>query len=214
LQKARRLDLKTEALVYPSVDPTTEYRDVLPVLQGALESVVKGRGQDLYGVRDYIHTDSARLVHWKATARSGSLMVREFTREEDSRVLLVLDPHAAATEKSAVDPQLATINDRFERAVALCANIAWHFYQANAMLQFRSVDFDTPLAPADKNIFKILRHLALVQPLPLDPEQKLIGELASVPELFKIIVTSQPRGFFPHAVWSSSFIVFLDEEVQ
>jgi len=214
LQKARRLDLKTEALVYPSVDPTTEYRDVLPVLQGALESVVKGRGQDLYGVRDYIHTDSARLVHWKATARSGSLMVREFTREEDSRVLLVLDPHAAATDKSAVDPQLAAINERFERAVALCANIAWHFYQANAMLQFRSADFDTPLAPAEKNIFRILRHLALVQPLALDPEQKLISELASVPELFKIIVTSQPRGFFPHAVWSSSFIVFLDEEVE
>ena len=89
------MDLKTEALVYPSVDPTTEYRDVLPVLQGMLESVVRGRGQDLYGVRDYVHTDSARLVHWKATARSGSLMVREFTREEDSRVLLVLDPHSA-----------------------------------------------------------------------------------------------------------------------
>jgi len=213
LQKARRLDLRTEALVYPSVDPTAEYRDVLPVLQGALESVVKGRGQDLYGVRDYIHTDSARLVHWKATARSGSLMVREFTREEDSRVLLVLDPHAAATEKSAATAQ-SIINERFERAVALCANIAWHFYQANAMLQFRSVDFDTPLAPAERNIFRILRHLALVQPLPLDPEQKLIAELASVPELFKIIVTSQPRGFFPHAVWSSSFIVFLDEEVQ
>jgi len=213
LQKARRLDLKTEALVYPSVDPTAEYRDVLPVLQGALESVVKGRGQDLYGVRDYIHTDSARLVHWKATARSGSLMVREFTREEDSRVLLVLDPHATTTENSAATAQ-PMVNERFERAVALCANIAWHFYQANAMLQFRSVEFDTPLAPAERNIFRILRYLALVQPLSLDPEQKLIGELASVPELFKIIVTSQPRGFFPHAVWSSSFIVFLDEEVQ
>ncbi|PYT67210.1 MAG: hypothetical protein DMG39_24610 [Acidobacteria bacterium] len=212
LQKARRLDLKTEALVYPSVDPTTEYRDVLPVLQGALESVVKGRGQDLYGLRDYVHTDSARLVHWKATARSGSLMVREFTREEDSRVLLVLDPHAAAPENSAVNAPSTAINDRFERAVALCANIAWHFYQSNAMLQFRSVAFDTSLAPAERNIFNILRHLALVQPLPLDPEQKLIAELAASPELFKIIVTSQPRGFFPHAVWSSSFIVFLEEE--
>ncbi len=213
LQKARRLNLKTEALVYPSVDPTTEYRDVLPVLQGALETVTKGRGQDLYGVRDYVHTDSARLVHWKATARSGSLMVREFTREEDSRVLLVLDPHsAAATEKSSANPASTFLNDRFERAVALCANIAWHFYEANTMLQFRSVDFDVPLAPAEKYIFDILRHLAVVQPLPLDPDQKLIAELAASPELFKIIVTSQPRGFFPHAVWSSSFIVFLEEE--
>ena len=62
------------------------------------------------------------------------------------------------------------------------------------------------------HIFDILRHLAVVQPLPRDPEQKLIAELAASPELFKIIVTSQPRGFFPHAVWSSSFIVFLEEE--
>src|SRR5215467_2574496 len=212
LQKSRRLDLKTEALVYPSVEPTAEYMGVLPVLQGALESVAKGRGQDLYALRDYVHTDSARLVHWKATARSGSLMVREFTREEDSRLLLVLDPHSAAVEPSAQSSPTtrAPINERFERAVALCANIAWHFYQANSMLQFRSVGFDTPLAPAERNIFAILGHLAAVQPLPIDPEQKLISELASSPEIFKIVVTSQPRGFFPQAVWSTSYIVFLD----
>ena len=56
----------------------------------------KGRGQDLYALRGYIPTDSARHVHWKASARSGSLMVREFTREEDCRVLLVLDPHISS----------------------------------------------------------------------------------------------------------------------
>ncbi|HET7151836.1 MAG TPA: DUF58 domain-containing protein [Candidatus Acidoferrum sp.] len=209
LQKARRLELKTEVLVYPSVEPTAEYTSVLPVLQGALESVTKGRGQDLYALRDYVHTDSARLVHWKATARSGSLMVREFTREEDSRVLLVLDPYSHALENAAGKP---SINERFERAVTLCANLVWHFYQANSLLQFRSAGIDTSLVPAEENIFKILRYLALAQPLPPDPEQKLISELAASPDLFKIIVTSQPRGFFPHAVWSSSYIVFLDEE--
>ena len=215
LQKSRRLDLKTEAIVYPSVHPTPEYMELLPVLQGALESVTKGRGQDLYALRDYVHTDSARLVHWKATARSGSLMVREFTREEDSRVMLVLDPHSAsvgpaAANSSSAQASVNIVNERFERAVALCANIAWHFYQANSMLQFHSVGFDVPLAPAERNIFAILGHLAAVQPLPIDPEQRLISELSSSSEIFKIIVTSQPRGFFPHAVWSTSYIVFLD----
>ncbi|HVH71753.1 MAG TPA: DUF58 domain-containing protein, partial [Candidatus Dormibacteraeota bacterium] len=193
LQKARRLDLKTEALVYPSVEPTSDYMEVIPVLQGALESVAKGRGQDLYALRDYMHNDSARLVHWKATARSGSLMVREFTHEEDSRVSLVLDPHSPPAERPATGGSSSPVNERFERAVALCASIAWHFYQANAMLQFRTVGFDTPLAPAERNIFQILGHLAVVEPLPVDPEQKLISDLASSPELFKIIVTSQPR---------------------
>jgi uncharacterized protein (DUF58 family) len=214
LQKARRVELKTEALVYPSVEPTAEYMEVLPVLQGALESVTKGRGQDLYALRDYVHTDSARLVHWKATARSGSLMVREFTREEDSRVLLVLDPYSHAMEKTIPGSQPPGINERFERAVTLCANLAWHFYQTNSLLQFRSAGIETSLAPAEENIFTIFRHLALAQPLPPDPDQNLISELAASPDLFKIIVTSQPRGFFPHAVWSSSYIVFLDEDTE
>src|SRR5215472_2998044 len=209
LQKSRRLELKTEALVYPSVEPTSEYVEILPMIQGALESITKGRGQDLYALRDYVHTDSARLVHWKASARSGSLMVREFTREEDARVLLVLDPYASANSQPTVNAASPLINDRFERAVTLCANLAWHFYQSNSFLQFRSAGMDTPLAPAEQNIFSVLRHLALVQPLPPDPEQKLIGELAASPDLFKVIVTSQPHGFFPHAVWSSSYIVFV-----
>lgn len=211
LQKARRLNLKTEALVYPSVEPTAEYMEVLPVIQGALESLSKGRGQDLYALRDYVHTDSARLVHWKATARSGSLMVREFTREEDSRVLLVLDPHSTATESSAAKLHSSALLERFERAVTICANLAWHFYQGNSMLQFRSVGIDEPLAPAEEIIFKILRHLALAQPLPHDPDQKLLNELGASPDIFKIVVTSQPRGSVPYSVWSSSYIVFLEE---
>src|SRR5271154_660898 len=96
LQKARRIDLKTEALVYPSVEPTEQLMEILPGLQGSLESVSKGYGQDLYALRDYVMTDSARHVHWKASARFGKLMVREFTRDDDCRVLLVLDPHIKA----------------------------------------------------------------------------------------------------------------------
>ncbi|MGC2233527.1 MAG: DUF58 domain-containing protein, partial [Candidatus Acidiferrum sp.] len=88
LQKARRVDLKSEALVYPSVEPTRDFFEVLPGMQGALESLSKGGGQDLYALRDYQPRDSSRHVHWKASARLGSLMVREFTREDDCRVVL------------------------------------------------------------------------------------------------------------------------------
>jgi uncharacterized protein (DUF58 family) len=211
LQKARHLNLKTEALVYPSVEPTEEYLDILPGLQGALESLVKGRGQDLYALRDYLPTDSARHVHWKASARLGSLMVREFTREDESRILLVLDPHVSAAESSGLASGAAATNDRFERAVTICASLAWHFYERNFSLQFRSAGVETPLAHADQIIFAILRHLALAQPLPPDPKQALMTDLAASPDLFKIIVTSQPHGSIPAPVWSSSYVVFLDD---
>lgn len=210
LQKSRLVELRTEALVYPSVEPTTEFLEILPGLQGVLESLAKGRGQDLYGLRDYVPTDSARHVHWKASARLGSLMVREFTREDDCRVLLVLDPHTSipATAAGLVRQEAA---ERFERAIELCAGIAWHFFERNALLQFRTAGLETPLLPAEENVFAILRHLALAQPLPADPQHALLADLAASPELFKIIVTSQPRGSIPVNIWHSSYIIFLDD---
>jgi uncharacterized protein (DUF58 family) len=201
LQKSRRVELPTEAIVYPNVEPTQELFDVLGGLQGALESISKGRGQDLYALRDYVPTDSARHVHWKASARLGSLMVREFAREDDCRVLLVLDPH--------MDQRGAS--DRFERAVTLCAGIAWHFFERNAQLQFRTAGMETDLAPADTTIFRILRHLAVAQPLLPDPQHVLLTDLAASPDLFKIIVTSQAHGSIPDNIWHSSYVVFLED---
>ena len=211
LQKSRRMDMMTEAIVYPSVAPSEEFVEILPGLHGALESLSKGRGQDLYALRGYVANDSVRHVHWKASARSGSLMVREFTREDDCRVLLVLDPHISSALKTESTPTAQTAAERFERAVTLCAALTWHFYERNALLQFRSAEVETRLAPAEEIVFLILRHLAMANPLPPDPEHKLITDLASSPELFKIIVTSQQRGSIPAAVWHSSYVIFLDD---
>jgi uncharacterized protein (DUF58 family) len=219
LQKSRRIELQTETLVYPSVEPAHEFFEILPALQGALESLNKGGGHDLYALRGYVPNDSARHVHWKASARLGSLMVREFTHEEDCRVLLVLDPHISsgtATRAEARDTvQISPdISARFERAVTLCAAIAWYFFERNAEMQFRSARFETPLAAAEENIFAILRHLALAEPLPPDPKHELLTDLAASPDLFKVIVTSQPRGSIPTNLWHSSYVVFLEDFIK
>jgi uncharacterized protein (DUF58 family) len=211
LQKAHRVELQTEAVVYPSVEPAREFIEILPGLQGALESLSKGGGHDLYALRDYVPTDSARHVHWKASARLGSLMVREFTREDDCRVLLVLDPHTSSPNAAEGGAALAAAAERFERAVSLCAGIAWHFFERNAHLQFRSAGMETSLAPAEENIFAVLRHLALAQPLPADPLHTLLSDLAASPDLFKVIVTSQARGSIPANLWHSSYVVFLED---
>lgn len=207
LQKARRLDLGSEALVYPSVDATAEFLDVIPGIQGAMESLVKGRGQDLYALRDYQPTDSARHVHWKASARSGSLMVREFAREDDCRVVLVFDPHSEAARGASSMKG----DDRFERAVQLCAAIAWDFYERGTLLRFQSGSVEVPQAPAEENIFAVLQHLALVEPLAPEtlPELRVI-QIAD-PGSLQIVVTSRARGTIPAEVWNSSYVVFAGE---
>jgi len=207
LQKARRLDLATEALVYPAVAASSEFLEVLPGLQGAMESNSKGRGQDLYALRAYLPNDSARHVHWKASARFGELMVREFSREDDCRVLLVFDPQSPAAVSGAASFE----KERFERAVTFCAALAWNFHERSALLGFRSVKAATPIGPASENIFAILRHLALVQPVAPNSQPDLLSQLAAEPESFKIIVTSQPRGSIPADLWNTSYIVFASD---
>ena len=206
LQKARRIALKSEALVYPSVESNSELSEIFPGIDGSIESYHKGRGQDLHALREYVPTDSASHVHWKASARAGSLMVREFAREDDFRVLLVLDPHPG--ELSANSKTLP--GERFESAVTTCAGIAWHFYERNAFLQFRSAGIETSLAPAEENIFAILRHLAVAQPQPTEAQDALLQDLAASPDLFKVIVSSRPRGTIPNELWHSSYVIFLE----
>jgi uncharacterized protein (DUF58 family) len=208
LQKARRMDLATEALVYPAVAASSEFLEVLPGLQGAMESNAKGRGQDLYALRGYLPNDSARHVHWKASARFGALMVREFAREDDCRVLLVFDPQSPAAA-AATSP--ANERASFERAVTFCAALAWNFHERDALLEFRSAEASTPPAPASENIFAILRHLALVQPIAPNSRPELLNQLAADPNSFKIIVTSQPRGSIPSELWNTSYIVFASD---
>jgi uncharacterized protein (DUF58 family) len=206
LQKSRRVALKSEALVYPSVESDSELSEIFPGIEGSIESYHKGRGQDLHALREYVPTDSASHVHWKASARAGSLMVREFAREDDFRVLLVLDPHPG--EPPAFTKTVP--NERFERAVTTCAGIAWHFYERNAFLQFRSAGIETIFAPAEENIFAILRHLAVAQPQPTEAQDALLQDLAASPDLFKVIVTSRPRGTIPNELWHSSYVIFLE----
>ena len=212
MQKARRIVLKSEALVYPPVDSNAELNEIFPGIEGSIESYNKGRGHDLHSLREYVPTDSASHVHWKASARAGSLMVREFAREEDRRLLLVLDPHGGG----AGAQNTAKLNERFERAVTLCAGIAWHFYERNAYLQFRSAGIETMLAPAEENIFAILQYLALAQPVSTEAQSALLQDLAASPELFKIIVTSRARGTIPAELWHSSYVIFLEslEEIH
>jgi uncharacterized protein (DUF58 family) len=205
LQKTRRVALKSEALVYPPVEASSELMDMFPGIEGSIESHSKGRGQDLHSLREYVPTDSVRHVHWKASARMGSLMVREFAREDDRRVLLVLDPYSGADRTGGERAE-----ERFERAVNLCAGIAWHFYERNAQLEFRGAGIETRLAPAEENIFSILRYLAVAESEKPGNEGALLRELAASPDLFKLIVTSRPRGTIAADLWHSSYVVFLE----
>ncbi len=53
-----------------------------------------GAGEDLLALRQYQRGDSHRLIHWKASARLGQLMIRQFAAESHDGYVLSVDAGA------------------------------------------------------------------------------------------------------------------------
>jgi uncharacterized protein (DUF58 family) len=209
-EKTRTITSQLEILVYPRVQPTDQFYEVLPLLSGEMASIFRGRGHELHSLRDYLPTDSARFVDWKVTARAGHMVVREFAREDERRVMLVFDPFIGPPRAEPGEHGTTEHAEKFERAVSLAACIAWHFNEINSALQFRTHTFRTPMAPAGEIIYDALRELATIQPDISSTGGQFLDELAADREIFKIIITARPQHSIPTALWSSSYFVFLD----
>jgi len=176
-----------------------------------MASHFRGRGHELHSLREYLPTDSARFVDWKVTAKLGRMAVREFAREDERRVMLVLDPFIGLPRRALGDLGAAEHAERFERAVSMAACIAWHFHEIRSVIQFRTDRYITPIAPAGEIIYDTLRTLALLDPETSTTGGAFLNELASDRELFKIIITARPQRSIPTALWSSSYFLFIDQ---
>jgi uncharacterized protein (DUF58 family) len=69
---------------------------------------------ELRALREYVVGDEPRHLHWKATARTGQLMVREYVDPAQPWGMMLLDDRA-----SALTPE------RFEEAVEVVASLLW-----------------------------------------------------------------------------------------
>ncbi len=209
-EKTRQVDSNLEIAVYPRVEPTDQFYEVLPLLSGEMASYFRGRGHELHSLRDYVTTDSARFVDWKVSAKSNRLVVREFAREDERRVMLVLDPFLGPPRADLGRLAEAEHTERFERAVSLAACIAWHFHEIHSVMQFRTNRFSTPMAPAGEIIYDTLRELALIQADTSAAGGAFLDELAAESEIFKIILTTRAQHTIPTGLWSSSYFLFID----
>lgn len=191
LAKTRRIALKREIIVYPRVEATDEFFHVLPMITGEFESFVAGRGYDLYRIREYLPEDSARHVDWKATAKTGALKVREFTKEDERKLRIVFDNPSP----DDVSPE------NYERYIALAASLGWHFSGENTQLSFAA--HESLYSP---DIYGFLRYLALVQPV----KRSSILDSLPLSDDYNVIFTSRARGSIPTPLWNCSYFIFFE----
>ncbi len=156
LRKDVGTDLSAEAVVWPA---PVEYRrhavGMARRVMGGERVSRAGSGGDLLSLRRYAMGDSHRLIHWKASARTGQLLVRQFAAENAEGYALWLRTDAAVWAHE----------EQFEVLIGFAATLAEDLFRAGRLTSV-AIDAEPP-APMRRvhDLELFLNKLAVVRPL-------------------------------------------------
>jgi len=149
--KAGRPLLQEEVLVFPAVGPPPAAL-LREVGSGSTPVRRRGRGADLHNLRDYRAGDDPRLIHWRSSAKSGALTVRELEAETS------LDTRIALEGTGARDPV------RLEVGLSEAGSLAVHLLALGAQVELSGPGLAVPLGRGRAQQRRILTALALYAP--------------------------------------------------
>ena len=158
-ERRRELHLSEDTIVYPDVTPSVRSDTIVDELESRSLGRSAGESQDLHRIRPAEAADGARYLHWKASARTGALWVREYAREVRQEVRLVFDRRIAAGAESEL---------LFEERVALCAAVLWKLAERGSRVVLVSDEIEQRAEPGGAPIDRLLQYLATVQPAEAD----------------------------------------------
>ncbi|HSR53158.1 MAG TPA: DUF58 domain-containing protein [Acidobacteriota bacterium] len=155
--RRRAMDVQGQIIVYPArVDLDTLWMQFPWLRDGLRESSRKGLGGSLYNIRPYRSGDMARFVHWKATAKQGDLMVKDFARDEDRPLKVIFSTYLPSHDQDSLS--------RFEDAVSCIASLAEYFHLRGRRFSFDSGEYQSTLTGPVQDYDALMQYLAQVSP--------------------------------------------------
>ena len=127
LQRERSLTTPQDIHIHPrTLRLGTALHGVLRDIEGAVTQDLSSSDVAFHALRDYVPGDDRRNVHWRTTARTGRLMVRQFEETRRSSLLVLL---------STRQEDYAGEED-FETAVSIACSLAMDAIQDGREVRF------------------------------------------------------------------------------
>lgn len=121
-------------------------------LEGHTMPLLTSSDMSFHALREYEPGDDRRHIHWKSSARTGTLMVRQFEETRQSRVCVALD---------VAEASYAT-RDEFELAISVAASVVLQSFREDNPLALVT---STELIPA-LSAMRTLDEMCRIEPSP------------------------------------------------
>jgi uncharacterized protein (DUF58 family) len=187
-RKSRDVDAPLEIIVYPArvavprpVPRTTS--------RGETTANRLGRRGEFFGLREGRAGDDRRDVHWRSSARTGRLLVREYEDELARRVVIGVDNALPEAVREAVTDGALTPADEsqvsaVERAISVAASLAASYLEVGWTVELCARGLHVPSGVGRIHEAKIARALAL---LPYVSDQ--VAFAAIPPKVESVLIT-------------------------
>ncbi len=150
--KISRPILRDPVLVYPAIRPLTAAEVPAALDPGWRARDRRGQGAGLHNLRPYRAGDDPRLIHWKTSAKTGDLMVKELEDEDRPRISLLLeDPPPGATEALV------------EANLSYAASLAAHAIRREISLRLITAEGTVEYGQGEAHLDRVLERLALYE---------------------------------------------------
>ena len=165
-RKSRDVDARLEVLVYPARVAVPRPAPRTPT-RGELVANRTGRRGEFFGLREHRSGDDRRDVHWRSSARTGRLLVREYEDEHARKVVIAVDnalPDSVrdAVSDGALTPAVEAAVAAVERAISVAASLAAVYLETGWTVELCARDCHLPAGAGRIHQARVSRALALL----------------------------------------------------
>jgi uncharacterized protein (DUF58 family) len=165
-RKSRDVDAPLEILVYPARVPVPRPPPRAATRGDAVADRLGRRGE-FFGLRENRTGDDRRDVHWKSSARTGRLLVREYEDELARRVVIGVDNALPSAVRDALgDGALTPVQEAqvtaVERAISVAASLSAAYLESGWTVELVARDLHVQGGTGRMHEAKVARALALL----------------------------------------------------
>ncbi|MFA6242462.1 MAG: DUF58 domain-containing protein [Candidatus Hydrogenedentales bacterium] len=155
IETRRRISVPREVVVYPRVHAVRTAVVEKSRTTGDVPQISQGAGDEFFSLRDYIPGDDLRHIAWRASARTGTLLVKELEKQTARHIVFIFDTRRI---------ELPDFDDCFEGAIELVASLAQSLLNRQYAVSMVTSSLSVGEGEGQSHALKILEALSRLNP--------------------------------------------------